>query len=88
MYVYSSSTRRPIRLEQQLMATLAEVVDGLVAATGDLALMARFSVVDANEVVAALIDVEADSAEGVALRLLAKYNPANQIIEIASGDAP
>jgi len=37
--------------------------------------IARFSVVDADEVAAALVDAEADSAEGVALRLLAKYNP-------------
>jgi hypothetical protein len=31
--------------------------------------------VDSTEVAAALANVEADSAEGVALRLLAKYNP-------------
>ena len=58
------------------MATLEQVVEGLVAAAGDLDLMARFSVVDADEVAAALEDAEADSAEGVVLRLLAKYNPA------------
>lgn len=57
------------------MATLDQVVEGLISASGDLDLIARFSVVDANEVAAALADAEADSAEGVALRLLAKYNP-------------
>lgn len=57
------------------MATLDQVVEGLTSATGDLDLIARFSVVDANEVAAELALVDADSAEGVALRLLAKYNP-------------
>jgi len=40
-----------------------------------LDLNSRFAVVDANEVAAALASVEADTAEGVVLRLLAKYNP-------------
>lgn len=57
------------------MNALDQVVEALVSATGDLDLIARFSVVDANEVADALADAEADSAEGVALRLLAKYNP-------------
>lgn len=57
------------------METLDQVVEGLVSATGDLDLIARFSVVDANEVAAALLIADADSAQGVALRLLAKYNP-------------
>lgn len=59
------------------MEALNQVVEGLVSATGDLDLIAKFSMVDANEVAAALADVDADSAEGVALRLLAKYNPIN-----------
>lgn len=57
------------------METLDQVVEGLTSAIGDLDLIARFSVVDANEVAAALFVAEEDSAEGVALRLLAKYNP-------------
>ena len=57
------------------MATLDQVVEGLVSSTGDLDLISRFSVVDANEVAAALLVADADSAQGVALRLLAKYNP-------------
>ena len=57
------------------METLDQVVEGLVSATGDLDLIARFSVVDANEVPAALLVADADSAQGVALRLLEKYNP-------------
>ena len=57
------------------METLDQVVEGLTSAIGDLDLIARFSVVDANEVAAALLVADADSAQGVALRLLAKYNP-------------
>ena len=57
------------------METLDQVVKRLTSANGDLDLIARFAVVDANEVAAALVSVEADSAEGVVLRLLAKYNP-------------
>ena len=57
------------------MDTLDQVVKGLVSTNGDLDLNSRFAVVDANEVAAALASVEADTAEGVVLRLLAKYNP-------------
>ena len=57
------------------MTTLDQVVEELVSANGDLDLIARFSSVDADEVAAALAGAEADSAEGVVLRLLAKYNP-------------
>lgn len=57
------------------MEALNQVVEGLVSATGDLDLIARFSVVDADEVAAALAAADADSAEAVVLRLLAKYNP-------------
>lgn len=57
------------------MNLLDQAVQDLTLATGDLDLIARFSVVDANDVADALSTVEADSAEGVALRLLAKYNP-------------
>lgn len=57
------------------MSTFDQTVEGLVSANGDLDLIARFSVVDADEVAAALAIADADSAQGVALRLLAKYNP-------------
>ena len=57
------------------MEALNQVVEGLVSATGDLDLIARFSVVEADEVAAALAAADADSAEAVVLRLLAKYNP-------------
>jgi hypothetical protein len=67
------------------MATLDDVVAQMVSSNGDLDLMARFSTVDANEVAAALADVAADSSEGVALRLLAKYNPATETVV---SDAP
>jgi hypothetical protein len=57
------------------MDSLEQAILALTSATGDLDLIARFSVVDANEVADALLTVEPDSAEGVALRYLAKYNP-------------
>lgn len=57
------------------MTTLEEAVDMLVSTDKDIDLMARFLSVDANEVHAALEGVDEDSADAVALRLLAKYNP-------------
>lgn len=57
------------------MDALEQAILALTSATGDLDLIARFLVVDANEVADALLTVEPDSAEGVALRYLAKYNP-------------
>jgi len=57
------------------MTTLEEAVDMLVSTNKDINLMARFLSVDANEVHAALEGVDEDSADAVALRLLAKYNP-------------
>jgi hypothetical protein len=65
------------------MATLDQVVNDLVSASADLDLMSRFAVVDANQVAAALLTVEADSAEGVVLRLLAKYNPVTVVTKKA-----
>ena len=55
--------------------TLEEAVDMLVSTNKDLDLMARFLSVDAHEIHTALEGTDADSADGVALRLLAKYNP-------------
>lgn len=66
------------------METLDQVVEGLTSASGDLDLIARFSVVDANEVAAALLVADADSAQGVALRLLAKYNP---VVAVSSANS-
>ena len=57
------------------MTTLEEAVDMLISTNKDIDLMARFLSVDAHEVHAALKGVEEDSADAVALRLLAKYNP-------------
>ena len=57
------------------MTTLEEAVDMLVSTNKDIDLMARFLSVDADEVHAALEGVDEDSADAVALRLLAKYNP-------------
>lgn len=55
--------------------TLEEAVDLLVSTDKDLDLIARFLPVDAAEVHAALAGADDDSADAVALRLLAKYNP-------------
>lgn len=55
--------------------TLEEAVDLLVSTDKDLDLIARFLPVDANEVHSALAGADDDSADAVALRLLAKYNP-------------
>jgi NACalpha-BTF3-like transcription factor len=57
------------------MTTLEEAVDMLVSTDKDIDLMARFLSVDAQEVHAALEGADKDSADAVALRLLAKYNP-------------
>lgn len=57
------------------MTTLEDVVNELIEHTGDLDLAARFAQVDAQEVHDALEGADADSADGVVLRLLAKYNP-------------
>lgn len=55
---------------------VADAVEQMVSAMGDLELIARGLPVDGAEVAAALSACEQDSAEAVALRLLAKYNPA------------
>jgi hypothetical protein len=55
--------------------TLEEAVDLLVSTDKDLDLVARFLPVDASEVHSALAGADEDSADAVALRLLAKYNP-------------
>jgi hypothetical protein len=63
------------------MATLEEAVSMLASTDKDLDLMARFLSVDAREVQAALQNAEEDSANGVALRLLAKYNPVSAPVQ-------
>ena len=57
---------------------LADAIEMMVSAAGDLDLIARGLPVDGAEVAAALDAADSDSAEAVALRLLAKYNPAAQ----------
>lgn len=57
------------------MTALELAVKELTTTYGDLDLIARSLQVDAAEVAAALEAAEPDSAAGVALRLLAKYNP-------------
>ena len=65
------------------MIALELAVKELTATYGDLEMIARSLPVDASEVDAALAIVEPDSAEGVALRLLAKYNPFVQLESVA-----
>lgn len=57
------------------MTALELAVKELTSTYGDLDIIARSLQVDAAEVDAALAAAEPDSAEGVALRALAKYNP-------------
>lgn len=58
-------------MSEQLTAAL----EVLTSTYQDLDTIARGLVVDAAEVAKALSSTESDSAEGVALRVLAKYNP-------------
>lgn len=54
---------------------LQTALDELTSTYKDLDLVARGFQVSAKEVADALADSDPDSAEGVALRVLAKYNP-------------
>ena len=58
-------------MSEQLTAAL----EVLTSTYQDLDTIARGLVVDAAEVAQALSSTESDSAEGVALRVLAKHNP-------------
>ena len=57
------------------MTALELAIKELASTYGDLDVIARSLQVDAAEVDAALATTEPDTAEGVALRFLAKYNP-------------
>lgn len=57
------------------MMTVNDAVDYLCGHYGDLDAAARSLPVDPEEVALALSEAEPDTAEGIALRLLAKYNP-------------
>lgn len=54
---------------------LQDALDELTSTYKDLDLVARGLQVNAEEVADALADADPDSAEAVALRVLAKYNP-------------
>lgn len=64
-------------MSKQLKAVLAD----MAACRGDLELMARTQIVNADDLLLALLEVKDDTAEGVCLRLLAKYNPAAVKVE-------
>jgi hypothetical protein len=65
------------------MTALELAVKELTTTYGDLDLIARSLQVDAAEVDAALAAAESDSAQGVALRLLAKYNPFVPVVKVS-----
>ena len=69
------------------MTALELAIKELASTYGDLDVIARSLQVDAAEVDAALATTEPDTAEGVALRFLAKYNPYTAPIK-ASKTAP
>ena len=54
---------------------LQDALDELTSTYKDLDLVARGLQVNAEEIADALADADPDSAEAVALRVLAKYNP-------------
>lgn len=54
---------------------LQDALDELTSTYKDLDLVARGLQVDGQEVADALAEAEPDSAEAVALKVLAKYNP-------------
>lgn len=54
---------------------LQDALDELTSTYKDLDLVARGLQVNAEEVADALANADPDSAEAVALRVLAKYNP-------------
>jgi len=56
-------------------AELQSAIDAIVACYGDIHAIARATTVSATEVAQELATVEYDSSDGVALRLLAQYNP-------------
>ena len=57
------------------MDALELAIETLTTTYGDLEAIARSLQVDAAAVHQALLAADPDSAQGVALRLLAKYNP-------------
>lgn len=70
------------------MATLQQALDALMSTYGSLDVIAQSSTVDADEVAIALAELEVeDSAEGVALRALAKYNPVVAKAPVVKSDA-
>ena len=69
MYVHGSPPWQPIRLEQLVIA-LEEAVDILCNTYQDLVLVARGLEVDQDELAEAMMGVEPDSAEAVAMNLL------------------
>ena len=57
------------------MTTLAQAIEALTTTYSSLDSVAQGLQVDAKEVADALASADLDSAEGVALQVLAKYNP-------------
>lgn len=64
------------------MDSLELAIETLTTTYGDLNAVARSLPVDAASVAQALLVAAPDSAEGVALRLLAKYNPVPVVVAV------
>ncbi len=75
MRVYGSPSWQSVRLEQLVSNQLDAVVELLTTTRQSLELVARGLAVDAEEVADALANAEPDTAEYVALSVLAKLNP-------------
>lgn len=67
------------------MATLKQALEELTTTYQDLDAVARSMAVSPSDIAKALAKTDADTAEGVALRVLAKYNP---VVSTKTEDAP
>jgi hypothetical protein len=73
-------------MEQHIMTTLAEAIETLVTTYSSLDSVAQGLVVDGKEVADALALATPDTAEYVALTVLAKYNPYTKITKTKQDD--
>jgi len=79
MHIHCSSARQPVRLVEQLMK-VSDAIEAIVTSYGDIELVARGLVVDADELAKAT--AKPDTAEAIALALLKKYNVTASVVVI------
>ena len=79
MHIHCSSARQPVRLVEQLMK-ISDAIEAIVTSYGDIELVARGMVVDADELAKAT--AKPDTAEAIALALLKKYNVTASVVVI------